>query len=455
MPASRLLAFPLAFLVFASVSFGTEAWKSSGPAVNSAVAASSESAEADSLFAGSWNGKLQAGQTELTLVFNFTADAGGGLKVTFDSPDQGAEGIEAEIVEASPLALKVNIPSLLASYSGMLYRDLIIGTFTQAGKSFPLTLERGSSEPARPQTPEPPYPYPCEEVRFENEDAGALLAGTIFWPEGYSGGLVKDSIGRNLSSAAPAVVVLVSGSGQQNRDEEIFGHKPFLVIADFLARHGIATLRYDDRNFGESHGGDVDSATTEDFMEDALAAVEFLRRSGRFSSVGVIGHSEGACIAFMLGARGAVDFVISLAGIGVKGDIALAAQSNRIMELSGVTGTVSVGEYRSKVRALAQPWLNWFIDYDPSSDIAGTACPVMAVCGDKDSQVISSLNLPAIRSLLPDNGINLVREYPGLNHLFQHCGTGAPTEYRSIEETISPELLEDMVDWMNSFCLSK
>lgn len=452
MPASRLLAFLPAFVIFASVSIGSEAWESDGPAVNSAVASASESAEADSLFAGSWNGKLQAGQTELTLVFNFTADADGGLKVTFDSPDQGAEGIEAEIGEASPLALKVSIPSLLASYSGMLYRDLIIGTFTQAGKSFPLTLERGASEPARPQTPEPPYPYATEDVLFENEEAGAVLAGTLCWPCGYAGSL---STGEDESAEAPVAVVLVSGSGQQNRDEEIFGHKPFLVIADYFARHGIATLRYDDRNFGESRGGDTENATTEDFMQDALAAVEFLRNSGKFSGIGVLGHSEGANIAFMLGSGGHADFVISLAGIGVKGDIALAAQSNRIMELSGVSGTVSVGEYRSKVRAQGQPWLNWFIDYDPSSDIAGTSCPVMAVCGDKDCQVISSLNLPAIRSLLPDNGTNLVREYPSLNHLFQHCGTGAPTEYRSIEETVSPELLEDMVAWMDSFCLRK
>lgn len=447
MPASRLLAFTLAAMTIASVAFGAETGNAGRSAADVINASASKGAEADSLFAGSWNGKLQVGQAELTLVFNFTAEPDGGLKVTFDSPDQGAEGIEAEIGEASPLALKVSIPSLLASYSGMLYRDLIIGTFTQAGKSFPLTLEKGASEPARPQTPEPPYPYATEDVIFENEEAGAVLAGTLCWPSGNSGSL---STGADESAEAPVAVVLVSGSGQQNRDEEIFGHKPFLVIADFLARHGIASLRYDDRNFGESHGGDVENATTADFMEDAMAAVEFLRNSGCFSRIGVIGHSEGACIAFMLGSRGAADFVVSLAGLGVKGDVALAAQSNRIMELSGVPGTMSVAEYRSRVRAQGQPWLNWFIDYDPSSDIASTHCPVMAVCGDKDSQVISSLNLPAIRSLLPDNADNLVKEYPGLNHLFQHCGTGAPTEYRSIEETISPELLEDIVAWTES-----
>ena len=243
---------------------------------------------------------------------------------------------------------------------------------------------------------------------------------------------------------------MVSGSGQQNRDEEIFGHKPFLVIADHLARNGIASLRYDDRGFGESSGGDVENATTEDFMQDALAAVEFLRSSGRFSKIGVIGHSEGATIAFMLGARGVVDFVVSLAGPGVRGDRALTAQVNRIMELSGQPVMVSEEMYRQNVRLEGNPWLRWFIDYDPSDDIAATGCPVMAVNGSRDCQVISSLNLAAIQELLPSNERNFIKEYDSLNHLFQHCTTGVPTEYRSIEETVSPELLSDLSSWLTA-----
>lgn len=243
---------------------------------------------------------------------------------------------------------------------------------------------------------------------------------------------------------------MVTGSGLENRDEEVFDHKPFLVIADHLARHGIATLRFDDRGYGESHGGEVANATTEDFMRDAMAGIEFLRGTGKFGKTGVLGHSEGGSIAFMLGSRGAVDFVISLAGIGVKGDEALAAQAGRIMELSGQAGDITAEQYRQIARAQNSPWLNWFIDYDPTQDIAGTKCPAMAINGDLDCQVLSSINLKAIRDKLPSSGFNLVKEYPGLNHVFQHCTTGAVTEYRSIEETISPEVLDDLVSWIYS-----
>lgn len=178
--------------------------------------------------------------------------------------------------------------------------------------------------------------------------------------------------------------------------------------------------------------------------------MEFLRSSGRFSKIGVIGHSEGATIAFMLGARGAVDFVVSLAGPGVRGDRALTAQVNRIMELSGQPGMVSEEMYRQNVRLEGNSWLRWFIDYDPSDDIAATGCPVMAVNGSRDCQVISSLNLAAIQELLPSNERNFIKEYDSLNHLFQHCTTGVPTEYRSIEETVSPELLSDLSSWLTA-----
>lgn len=402
----------------------------------SALAYSQSAAE---ILEGSWSGKLSVAGADLTIVFNFTLGEEGKLAATLDSPDQGAEGIEAEVLGTSPM-LRIEVPSLSASYSGVLYRGQIVGTFSQNGLSLPLTLSRGVPELRRPQTPEPPFPYATEDVSFTDEAAGAVLAGTLCWPEGYdpsSGGEV------------PAAVVMVSGSGLQNRDEEIFGHKPFLVIADCLARAGIASLRYDDRGVGGSVGGDTENATTEDFMQDALAAVEFLRSSGRFASIGVIGHSEGATIAFMLGARGAVDFVVSMAAPGVRGDKALTAQVNRIMELSGQPGMVSEEMYRQNVKLEGNPWLRWFIDYDPSDDISGTSCPVMAVCGSKDCQVISSLNLGAIRARLPENGQNFIKEYDSLNHLFQHCTTGATSEYRSIEETISPEFLSDLVGWIS------
>ena len=412
-----------------------------------AAASSDTDDDISALLHGSWSGKLGTGRTELTIVFNFSTDADGSFTVTMDSPDQGAEGIAAELDKDALPALSINIPSVFASYSGMLYRGQIMGTFSQGGMSLPLTLTKGELVLDRPQTPQPPFPYNTEEVRFFNAAAGATLAGTLSWPEGCDLSIAGGS--SEITGKLPVAVVMVSGSGLQNRDEEIFGHRPFLVIADWLARHGVASLRYDDRGFGESAGGELESATTEDFMQDALAAVEFLRNSGRFSKIGVIGHSEGASIAFMLGARGAVDFVVSLAGLGVRGDKALTAQVNRIMELSGQAGTVSEEIYRQNARLEGNAWLNWFIYYDPTDDIASTVCPVMAVNGSKDCQIISSLNLEAIRAKLPQDSRNLVKEYDSLNHLFQHCTIGAVTEYRSIEETVSPELLSDLAGWIS------
>ena len=277
-----------------------------------------------------------------------------------------------------------------------------------------------------------------EEVMFPNATDFATLAGTLTWPVGYD------------QKQKPIVLLLVSGSGQQNRDEEIFDHKPFLVIADYLARQGIATLRYDDRDTGKSVGGEVKNATSEDFMRDAAAGLDFLRSRQAFSQVGILGHSEGGLIAFMLGAQKKVDFIVSLAGPGVKGDTLLAAQGNRILSLSGQSADMTVEKYRQEEAVHQLPWLQWFIDYDPSTDIRQTCCPVFALNGDRDCQVISSLNLEAIRRLLPTTKKNLVKEYPELNHLFQHCTTGLPTEYGQIEETISPEVLHDISKWIKS-----
>ena len=240
---------------------------------------------------------------------------------------------------------------------------------------------------------------------------------------------------------------MVTGSGAENRDEEVFDHKPFLVIADYLARHGVASLRFDDRGVGKSTGS-MEGATTKDFADDVLAGIEMLRGLKQFSKVGVLGHSEGGSIAFMLGAKQKVDFIISMAGVGAKGDTALTAQANRTYELMGVPMQVNVAQYRAQVAQLNSPWLNYFLDYDPVPDIQGTRCPVLAINGDKDVQVVSSLNLKGIEMALPKNKKNLVKEYPSLNHLFQHCTTGLPTEYAGIEETISEEVLGDIATWI-------
>jgi fermentation-respiration switch protein FrsA (DUF1100 family) len=166
--------------------------------------------------------------------------------------------------------------------------------------------------------------------------------------------------------------------------------------------------------------------------------------------VGILGHSEGGSIAFMLGSQKKVDFIVSLAGPTVKGDTLLAAQSNRILSLSGQPATMTVEKYRQTVATMNQPWLNWFNDYDPSNDISQIRCPVFALNGDRDCQVISTLCLPALKQLLQPSNKHLFKEYPGLNHLFQHCTTGLPNEYAQIEETISPEVLQDIAEWINN-----
>ncbi|MBO7139231.1 MAG: alpha/beta hydrolase [Prevotella sp.] len=386
---------------------------------------------------GSWSGKLDLGVASLTLVFHLE-QADGYVKVTMDSPDQSVKGIPVFKDYLSDDSLAVKVEQLNLTYRARLKDDKLVGTFTQNGMSLPLVLAKGVSEVNRPQTPQPPFPYETEEVTFRNEKDGATLAGTLTWPVGYD----------PKSKKKPLVALFVTGSGQENRDEEVFDHKPFLVIADYLARQGIATLRYDDRATGASTGGDVKNATSEDFARDAAAGLEYLRNRKAFAKIGVLGHSEGGLIAFMLGAQGKTDFIVSLAGPGVKGDTLLTAQSNRILKLTGMPATMTVEKYRSLQEVQQVPWIKWFIDYDPSADIAATRCPVFALNGSYDCQVISSQNLPAIERLLPKSKKNLIKEYPGLNHLFQHCTTGLVNECRQIEETISPEVLSDIATWI-------
>ena len=388
---------------------------------------------------GSWSGKLKVGAMSLTLVLHLE-QADGYVKVSLDSPDQGAKGIPALKEYLSDDSLAVKIESIGMTYRARLKEGKLDGTFSQNGFSTKLVLTKGVAEVKRPQTPKPPYPYLTEDVMFRNEADGATLSGTLTWPVGYDKNAKKK----------PVVLLMVSGSGQQNRDEELFNHKPFLVIADYLARQGIATLRYDDRATGCSVGGEVKNATTADFSRDAAAGINFLRSNKAFSKVGVMGHSEGGSIAFMLGSQKKVDFIVSLAGPGVKGDTLLAAQANRILSLSGQPANMTVEKYRQQEAVQQVPWVRWFCDYDPSDDIRKTRCPVFALNGDRDCQVLSSLNLEAIRRLLPSSKRHLIKEYPSLNHLFQHCTTGLPTEYGQIEETISPEVLSDIAKWIQS-----
>ncbi len=386
---------------------------------------------------GAWSGKLKVGPTELTLVLHIK-QSDGYLECSLDSPDQGAKGIGLYKEHLTDDSLAVKAPQLGLTYHARIAEGKMVGTFSQMGMNLPLTLEKGVYEVRRPQHPSQPYPYKAEEVSFVNETDHATLVGTLTYPIHF-----------DASQGVP-VVVLVSGSGLQNRDEEILDHKPFLVIADYLARHGIATLRYDDRAFGASTGGDriLSQATTLDYKRDARAAIDYLKSRKEFGKVGVLGHSEGGCIAFMLSSEGAVDFAISMAGTGVKGDTALTAQTNAILKLQGQTTTLTIEQYRQNAQMVPGEWMRWFLDYDPTADISAVKCPVFALNGDKDVQVLSSLNLTAIKEKLPPLSHSLVKEYAGLNHLFQHCQTGLPTEYNTIEETISEEVLQDITKWI-------
>ena len=407
---------------------------------------------------GNWSGKLDVRGTPLTIVFHLDGD-----EPTLDSPDQAALGIPVQIERTALGGITIKIPSLGASYEGLWAGKQILGTFKQAGLSLPLALTP-EKELNRPQTPVGPFPYSEEEITFTNGEA--KLAGTLVLPEGYT--------------RKTPVLIMVTGSGQEDRNEEIFEHKPFAVIADALARAGIATLRCDDRGVGGSTG-EVITATTEDFKDDALAGIKLLRE--RFDKVGVIGHSEGGTIALMLAAEGQADFIISLAGMAVSGIETIVRQSRVSLESAGYPEETldifckAVQEacevrvqggrmpfpdeldlpdelkqsYQQIITQIQIPWMRHFLTLDMRPLLGGIQCPVLALNGTKDIQVEYESNLGALRSGLPANPKNRIEAIDGLNHLFQHCTTGAIQEYRNIEETFAPEVLEMMIQWMVQF----
>lgn len=405
--------------------------------------------------AGTWHGQLDLQVMKLNLVFHFSKE-----KCTLDSPDQGAKGIAGEIKELDEKKVDAAFPSIGAAFSGDLKDGKIVGTFRQMGRELPLTLTAGELVRLRPQTPQPPYPYETREVTFTNAEAKATLAGTLTLPVGF-----------NSSQAGKhPVVLMVTGSGLQDRDETLFDHRPFAVIADYLARHGIASLRYDDRGFGQSTG-DVANATTADFAQDAEAGIRFLRsmnfseKNGKktrekpiFSKVGILGHSEGGSVAFMLGARQAVDFIVALAAPGIKGDTLLVEQTNALLQLSGQPAKMTLKQMRlTMAMQETNPWYDFFTEYDPADDIKATKCPVFALNGSLDKQVLPESNLNAIYNLQstiynskPNTQHPTIKLYPGLNHLFQHATTGATTEYNHIKETISEEVLRDIAEWIGN-----
>ncbi len=381
---------------------------------------------------GSWAGQCDDGQH---IVFNFRKDLNGKDICTMDSPDQSYKGIWASLLFISADSVSIYVPYGKISYRGKLLDGEIKGTFWQNGTKFKMNLKAGTIEYKRPQNPTKPYPYPTKEVTFINQEANVTLSGTITYPVGYKKG---DKI---------PVVLMVTGSGPQNRDSELYEHKLFLVIADFFARNGIATLRYDDRAVGKSTG-EHQAPTTKAVADDAQSGLEFLRQMKQFSKVGVLGHSEGANVAFMLGSKKLIDFAISMAAMGIKGDEGLYAQAKKIVETSGKKYPMSKEKFKSTLLNLKGTWFKFFLNYDPAFDIQSTICPIFAINGDKDLQVISSINIPAIKNNMQKNEKSQVKVYPGLNHLFQKCIAGLPSEYSSIEQTISPLVLKDMANWI-------
>ena len=407
---------------------------------------------------GIWSGKLDIQGTKLTLVFHLDDE-----NPTMDSPDQGAKGIPMQIERGGLGKITVKIPALGASYEGTWMIRQIVGTFRQMNVEFPLTLTPGENKPKRPQTPVGPFPYATEEVTFANGDV--ILQGTLTLPEGHT-------------SQTPALI-MITGSGIQNRDEELFEHKPFAVMADALARAGIATLRYDDRGFN-GYDGDLNNCTIEDFKADALAGLELLR--SRFSHVGVIGHSEGGTIAMMLAAEKQVDFAISLAGMIVPGAETLVEQ-NRIALTDAGLSEETVNEYcklisdafhacvkgkpmpdadnsdlpealkrnyQAVLEQLQTPYLSRFIAVDIRPLLPQITCPVLALNGTKDIQVNYESNLEALRNGLGGNAKTVIKAIEGVNHIFQHCTTGSVAEYKEIEETISPAVLSDITTWISN-----
>jgi pimeloyl-ACP methyl ester carboxylesterase len=429
--------------------------------------------------AGDWLGTLRAGPTELRLVLHVVKGDDGGLKATLDSIDQGANGIPVTTVSLKDSNLIFTVAAVRGSYEGKVNPDgmIIDGTWSQNGASLALVLKRVKSvaelKQRRPQNPVKPYPYREEDVAYKNDAAGITFAATLTIPPG--------------KGPFPAVL-LITGSGPQDRDESLLGHRPFLVVSDYLTRRGIIVLRADDRGVGKS-GGNFADATTADFATDAEAGVAYLKTRPEADprKIGLIGHSEGGLIAPMVAARNpGVAFIVMMAGTGVPGDEVIVAQRLLISQVGGMSreqaeknateereilalvkqeksdavlekklrermaGKIPQAQIGMYIKLMSARWFRYFIAYDPAIALKQVTCPVLAINGEKDLQVPPKQNVPAIRNALEAAGNKHfeVEELAGLNHLFQTAKTGAPSEYGQIEETMSPVALERIARWV-------
>lgn len=438
---------------------------------------------------GQWHGLLEISGSPLRLVLNIEK-SDSGYSSTLDSPDQGAKGIPVDTTTFADGQLDIAAKALGLTYSAELVENKFSGIFIQGGMNLPLEMSREAIEKPeqnRPQEPQAPFPYFSEEIDFENAEAGIVLAGTLTLPE---------------ETGNYPVVVMISGSGPQDRNEELAGHKPFLVIADYLTRNGIGVLRFDDRGTGDSKG-DFKTATSEDFASDVQSAVSFLKTQPAVDkdNIGLIGHSEGGIIAPMVAAKtDDVGFIILMAGTGIPGSQIMAmqgkligkaaGQSDEVVERSAVIrqrmidmaleskdivtlradmtsylkeesqkpeskslmpeGTDVDQLIKGQVDFMATPWMVYFLRHDPAKVLSNVACPVLAINGENDLQVPAKENLSAIENALKKGGNTkvMVKELSGLNHLFQESETGSPSEYGSIEQTFSPVALEVMSEWI-------
>ena len=430
---------------------------------------------------GDWLGTLDTGMGKLRLVLH-VINTEDGLTATMDSLDQDAKGLRVTSITRSGPSLKFEMKSIGGMYDGTIASDLssITGTWSQLGKSLPLVLKRVKNAaelapPRRPQNPMKPYPYREEEVTYKNPAASIALAATITIPQG--------------KGPFPAVL-LMSGSGPHDRDETLMGHKPFLVLADYLTRKGIVVLRADKRGVGKS-GGDYSKAVMADFASDADAGVAYLKTRAEVDphKIGLVGHSEGAIEAPMAAVHNPdVAFVVMMAGTGVPGNELLPEQARLIEQGAGrtpseidkdlgqqhdmlatleqdknkdqaavekdlrekLTGKMPDAQLTMQLKVVTSPWFRGLLDYDPAPTLAKLTCPVLVLNGSKDLQVPPEQNLPPIRKALEAAGNKNfeIDELPGLNHLFQTASTGAISEYGQIEETISPIAMEKVARWI-------
>ena len=457
---------------------------------NNFLLAQEDQKKEEKKFTSLWEGTLKISSVSLRIVFKIFNNDDGSLGAFLDSPDQGANNIPVSSITMTGDSLKIAIQMIGGSYIGKIYKDsaIVKGSFKQAGMVLPLDLKKIDklAEVKRPQNPQKPYPYNDEEITFENKSANITLAGSFTYPKG--------------EGRFPAVV-LVTGSGPQDRDEALMNHKPFLVISDYLTRNGIAVLRFDDRGLGKSKGNFA-AATSEDFTTDALAAVEYLktRKEVDPKKIGVAGHSEGGLIAPMCAVNSNdVSFIVLLAGPGVSGKDILILQTELIMKAEGskeedINKAVeqnkriykvitdesdsilmykklfalydediskmsddekkkpdnSKESFERAIKTLLSPWFRFFIKYNPQPTIEQVTVPVLALNGEKDLQVPPFQNLPEIEKALKTGGNKNFKtvELPGLNHLFQPAKTGGVSEYGKIETTFSEDALKIMKDWI-------